>query len=198
MLQPESYGLETRSQDRFLPVICEKKGLTVRTTLAALVAVCLVSVSALAWSSSRQVRPASSTATAPVSVEEALKALRHDLQAGRTDIIARNVSLTPEQAGKFWPVFDKYQKEQSAIMDAQLKGIQQYAEKYESLDDASALALMKAHLDRDQRMVTLRLKWFEEFQKVLPARLAARVMQIDRRISLAHQMDFAAQIPLVQ
>lgn len=178
-------------------MICEKKGLTVRTPLAALAVVCFVSVSALAWSSSRQVRPAS-TAAAPVSIEEALKALRHDLQAGRTDIIARNVSLTPEQAGKFWPVFDKYQKEQSAIMDAQLKGIQQYAEKYESLDDATALALMKAHLDRDQRMVTLRLKWLDEFQKVLPARLAARVMQIDRRISLAHQMDFAAQIPLVQ
>jgi hypothetical protein len=53
-------------------------------------------------------------------------------------------------------VFEKYQKEQNAIMDAQMKGIQQYAEKYDSLDDASALSLMKAHLDRDRRMVTLR------------------------------------------
>ena len=169
-----------------------------RTTLAALVAVCLVSVSALAWSSSRQVRPASSTATAPVSVEEALKALRHDLQAGRTDIIARNVSLTPEQAGKFWPVFEKYQKEQSAIMDAQMKGIQQYAEKLDTLDDPGALGLMKAHLDRDQQMVALRRTWLAEFQKVLPAKLAVRVIQIDRRISLAHQVEFSSQIPLVQ
>ena len=174
------------------------KGLTVRTTLSSVMAVCLVSVSTLAWTSSRQVRPASSTAAAPVNVEEALKALRHDLQAGRTDIIAKNVSMTPEQAGKFWPVFDKYLKEQSAIMDAQLKGVQQYAEKFESLDDAGAVNLMKAHLDRDQQMVTLRAKWLTEFQKVLPAKLAVRVIQIDRRISLAHQMDLAAQIPLVQ
>jgi len=161
------------------------------------VAVCLVSVSALAWSS-RQVRPVANTAVSPASIEEALKALRNDLQASRADIIAKNVSLTAEQAGKFWPVFDKYQKEQSAIMDAQLKGIQQYAEKYDSLDDATALSLMKTHLERDAKMVTLRQTWLAEFQKVLPAKVAVRVMQIDRRISLAHQVEFSSQIPLVQ
>ena len=167
-----------------------------RTTLASILVVCVVSVSALAWRPAQQVRPAS--AAAPANIDEALKALRHDLQASRADIIAKNVSLTADQAAKFWPVFDKYQKEQSAIMDDQLKGIKQYAEKYESLDDATALGLMKTHLERDRKMVTLRETWLAEFQKVLPGRLAARVMQIDRRISLAHQLDFAAQIPLVQ
>lgn len=167
-----------------------------RTSLASVAAVCLVSVSALAWPSSRQVRPA--TTTAAPSIEEALKALRYDLQASRSDIIAKNVSLTADQAAKFWPVFDKYQKEQSAIMDAQLNGIKEYAEKYDKLDDASALSLMKTHLERDARMVTLRQTWLTEFQKVLPAKTAVRVMQIDRRISLAHQVEFASQIPLVQ
>lgn len=175
----------------------KRKELTVRTTLASIVAVCLVSVSALAWSS-RQVRPASSATASPVSVEEALKALRHDLQAGRAEVIAKNVSLTADQAAKFWPVYEKYQREQSAIMDAQFKVVQQYAEKFESLDDSTALSLMKAHLERDQQMVTLRRTWLAEFQKILPAKLAARVIQIDRRISLAHQIEIASQIPLVQ
>jgi len=170
--------------------------MSVRTTLASIAVVCLVSISALAWRPSPQVRPASTVA--PVSVDEALKALRSDLQASRADIIAKNVSLSSEQAAKFWPAFEKYQKEQNAIMDAQMKGIARYAEKYETLSDADALALMKAHLDRDRRMVALRETWLGEFQKMLPGKLAARVMQIDRRISLAHQMDFAAQIPLVQ
>jgi Spy/CpxP family protein refolding chaperone len=168
-----------------------------RTTFACLAVLALAGVSSLALAPPRQqIRPASSTPA--LSVEEALKALRSDLQSSRSDIIAKNVSLTAEQAGKFWPVFDRYQKEQSGIMDEQFKGLQQYAEKFETLDDAGALALMKAHLDRDQRMVSLRVKWLPEFQKVLPAKLAVRVMQIDRRISLAHQVEFASQIPLVQ
>ena len=167
-----------------------------RTTLASILAACVVSVSALAWRPAPQVRPAA--ATAPASIDEALKALRSDLQTSRADIIAKNVPLTAGQAAKFWPVFEKYQKEQSAIMDDQFKGIKQYAEKYDSLDDAGALSLMKTHLERDRKMVTLRETWLAEFQKVLPAKVAVRVMQIDRRIALAHQVEFASQIPLVQ
>jgi ABC-type amino acid transport substrate-binding protein len=165
----------------------------VRTVLASLAVVGIVSISGFAW---HQARPAS--VAGPVSIEEALKALRADLQASRADIIAKNVTMTSEQAAKFWPMFERYQAEQSAIMDAQMKGIAEYAEKHQNLSDRDALGLMKAHLDRDRRMVTLRETWLGEFQKVLPGKIAARVMQIDRRISLAHQVDMSAQIPLVQ
>lgn len=166
-----------------------------RTTLASFAVVGLITVSVIAWPAA-QVRPVSAT-DAP-NVEEALKALRYDLQTSRADIIAKNVTMTSEQAARFWPAFEKYQKEQSAIMDAQLKGIREYADKLDTLDDAGALGLMKAHLERDQRMVTLRQRWLGEFQKVLPAKIAVRVLQIDRRISLAHQVEFSSHIPLVQ
>jgi hypothetical protein len=163
---------------------------------ASVAGVCLVTASLVARPS-QQVRPVANT-TAPMSVDEVLKTMRSDLQASRADIIAKNVSLTSEQAAKFWPVFEKYQKEQNAIMDAQLQGLKKYAEGYEKLDDAGALALMKTHLEQDQKMVALRVSYLGEFQKVLPAKLAARVMQIDRRLSLAHQMEFASQIPLIE
>lgn len=163
-----------------------------RTTFALLSAALLVSVSAV--TASRQVQQ---TAAHPVNVEEAMKVFRADLQASRADIIAKNVQLTAEQAAKFWPLFERYQKEQSAIIDAQLKGIQQYAEKFEKLDDATALSLVKAHLERDSRMNALRQQWLGEFQKVLPGRTAARVIQVDRRISLAQQMEISSQIPLI-
>ena len=56
--------------------------------------------------------------------------------------MAKNLTLTAEQAAKFWPVFDAYQKEQNVIIDAQLKDIQKYVSNYETMDDAGALALM--------------------------------------------------------
>ena len=54
--------------------------------------------------------------------------------------MAKNLTLSADQAAKFWPVFENYQKEQNLIMDAQLKGIQKYVEGYKTLDDAGALA----------------------------------------------------------
>jgi Spy/CpxP family protein refolding chaperone len=172
------------------------KGMPVRTVFASILTVSLVSASAVALTAGRQAQPVKPD-TGP-TVDEVLKAVRSDLQSSRADIVAKNATFTAEQAAKFWPLFEKYQKEQSVIMDAQLQGLKEYAAKYDTLDDAGALALMKAHLDRDQKMVTLRGTWLAEFQKVLPAKLAVRVMQIDRRLSLAHQIEFAAHIPLVK
>jgi len=130
------------------------------------------------------------------SVDEGLKALREDLQHGRADLMAKNMTLTSEQAAKFWPMFDSYTKEQNVIIDDQLRTIQTFVSSYDKLDDAGALALVNAHLDRDAKMLALRKKWLPEFQKVLGTKLAVRAMQIDRRLSLAQQFEIAAHIPL--
>ena len=129
-------------------------------------------------------------------MDSALAAMRADMQGARADIMAKNLELTADQAAKFWPVFNAYQKEQNVIMDDQLKGIQRYIETFDNLDDAAALGLINAHFDRDARMNALRQKWFGDFQKALGTKLAVRVMQIDRRLSLAHQTRFTARIPL--
>jgi Spy/CpxP family protein refolding chaperone len=165
-----------------------------RRTLAYLLVACFVVGSLQAQTPAKQV---SATSPSPASVDSSLTAFRADMQSSRADIMAKNLSLTADQAAKFWPVFNAYQKEQNVIMDEQLKGIQQYVAGYDSLDDAAALALMKAHLDRDARMNALRQKWLGEFQKVLPGKLAARAMQIDRRLSLVAQLELASRIPLV-
>jgi Spy/CpxP family protein refolding chaperone len=163
-------------------------------TLPSFLIVCFIVASAQAQAPAKQ---ASTTAVSAPSEKDILKGLRSDLQSSRADIIAKNMTLTAEQAAKFWPVFDAYQKEQNAIIDVHLKGIKKYVDSYETLDDAAALGLINAHFERDAKMDTLRQKWLAQFQKVLPTRLAVRAMQIDRRLSLAAQMELAGNIPLV-
>jgi Spy/CpxP family protein refolding chaperone len=166
----------------------------VRKSLICLVAVCVVSLSTLAGAVRRQTPQAG---TSGRSVDEILKSMRADMQGTRADIIAKNLTLTAEQAGKFWPIFDKYQKEQNVIMDEQLTSIQKYVDTYQALDDAGALALISAHLDRDAKMTALRQHWLSEFQKVVPAKIAARALQIDRRLSMLAQLEISSQIPLI-
>jgi len=170
----------------------------VRNTRVFVTAVCLLSVSGGAWMAAQKVQPASASTTyTPTSIEEMLQAVRADLQGERADIIAKNVTLTSAQAAKFWPLLEAYQKEQNVIMDEQLRGIQRYIETADNLDDAGALSLINAHFDRDAKMNALRQKWLGEFQKALDTKLAVRVMEIDRRLSMAHQLMFASKIPLI-
>ena len=132
------------------------------------------------------------------SADEVAKAYRNDLQAARADVLAKNLTLTADQAAKFWPVYAKYSAEQTVIVDEQVKALQKYADTYTTLDDAGAVSLVNAALARDTQMATLRTKWLAEFQKIVPTRIAARVIQIDRRLGLAHQLSMSAQIPLIE
>ena len=164
-----------------------------RKTLALVLFVCVCSLS-IGWTAARQVKPASVTMT---PIEDVLLAVREDLQNDRAETMAKNLKLTSDEAAKFWPMFSAYQKEQNVIMDEQLKGIQRYIESGDTVDNTGAMALINAHLARDAKMVSLRQKWLGKFQKLLGPKLAARAMQIDRRLSLAQQMRLSAKIPLV-
>ena len=164
-----------------------------RHNIESIVGVCLCVVFAIGWT---RAQPAQPIDAGMAPIDEVLKAVRADLQDSRADILKKNVTLTPEQASRFWPLYASYQREQNVIMDDQLRGIQRYIENFDTLDDAGALGLITAHFDRDARMNALRQKWLGEFRKALGTKLAVRVMQIDRRLSLAHQIQFTAKIPL--
>ena len=163
-----------------------------RRRVAWAAAVCLVTVIAVPWIRAQQAPPVTAAL-----VDEMLAVVRADMQASRTVVMAKNLPLTDVQAAKFWPVFDAYQTAQNAIMDEHLKGVQRYIEHVDTLDDAGALALMKASLERDAKMNALRQKALGDFQKVVGATLAVRAIQIDRRLSLAYQLQMVTKIPLV-
>src|SRR5262249_14150056 len=152
---------------------------SMRRTVIFLLMLSLAAVPVLAQT------PAPQPKTFVPSADEALKALREDMQHSRADVMAKNMTLDAQPAAQILPMFEKYQQEQNVIIDDQLKTIQKYVDSYDKLDDAGAMALMNAHLDRDAKMLALRKKWLAEFQKVLPTKLAVRAMQIDRRLSLA-------------
>src|SRR5262245_54487985 len=137
-------------------------GRPVRKPFLFAVTVFLASFSAYAIGLAQNTQPQRTTAGAPTA-DDVMKTFRADMQANRTDLIAKNVTLSADQAAKFWPLYQKYQAEQSVIIDQQLKVVQQYVQSYETLDDATAMALLKAHFDRDTQMNALRQKWLSSF-----------------------------------
>src|SRR5262245_47952372 len=109
---------------------------SMRRTLAYLVVACFTVGSLQAQTPVKQASATTPATPSAASVDSALKSMRADMQSARADIMAKNLELTADQAAKFWPVFNAYQKEQNVIMDEQLKSIQHYVDTYETLDDA--------------------------------------------------------------
>jgi Spy/CpxP family protein refolding chaperone len=129
--------------------------------------------------------------------EEIVAEFRNDLMARRADVIAKGLTLTSDQAAKFWPLFDQYQKEQDVIVNAQLEQVKTYADHFQNLSDEDALNYINSLLTRDQEMLELRRKWLAKFQKVVSAKTAARAIQIDRRLSIVTEIRMSQQVPLL-
>ena len=166
-----------------------------RYSLALLAAAWFFNVAGVSEIAAQQAQPVSAK---PESVDAMLAAVRSDLMATRADTMAKNLTMTAEQATRFWPVYDAYQKEQTVINEEHLKGVQRYIEAFDTLDDAGSLSLIKAHLDRDERMNVLRQKLLLDLQRAVGTKLATRAVQIDRRLSLAFQLEIVSKIPLIR
>lgn len=152
-----------------------------------------------AWSADPPLsaQPTSHTSNAPPVTDEVVAQFRSDLMSKRADIMAKGLTLTAEQAAKFWPQFETFQKEQDLIVNEQINATRAYAESYQVLSDEDALAYVNALLQRDQKMHDLRVKWLAKFGKVVPSKIAARAIQLDRRLSNVAQIQLSQQIPLV-
>jgi len=152
-----------------------------------------------AWSAdpTPAVQPADQVA-APALPDDVVAQFRNDLMSKRADIMAKGLTLTADEASRFWPLFEQFQKEQDVIVNQQIDATKAYAEHYQDLSDKDAVAYVKALLDRDQKMHDLRVKWLGKFQKAIPVKVAARAIQLDRRLSNVAQIQVSQQIPLVR
>jgi len=147
-----------------------------------------------AWSAQT---PVSAPAAQPTP-EQIVSDFRKDLEAKSADVMAKALTLSADQATKFWPLYKEYQKEQSAIVDGQIEATKKYAASYGKLSDAEALAYVNALLQRDQKVHDLRVKWLAKFQTVVPGTTAARAIQVERRLGLVTQVGVSSQVPLVR
>jgi hypothetical protein len=132
------------------------------------------------------------------SIDQDVALLRQDIRSQKKQLIASNLSLTDTEATKFWPVYDQYAAESTALGDEEYALIKEYAQGFGKLTDQQALSLTNRALALDEKVAQLRTKYVPIINKVLPGIKTATFFQMDRRISALIDLQLASQIPLVQ
>jgi hypothetical protein len=123
--------------------------------------------------------------------------LRADLRAQRKQITAQNMTLTADEATKFWPIFDQYRLEAIKANDERWALIKEYAASYNTMTDAQAQDYMKRSTAVDDQLLDLRMKYVPMVEKVISPKKTALWYQIDRRIDLLINLQLSAVIPMV-
>ena len=133
----------------------------------------------------------------PLTAED-LETLRAELRATRKQIIAQNLTLTPDESTRFWPVYDQYQADLTKIKDDQYQLIAEYANTYGRYNDDGARDYITRWLDLDVRTTALRARYVPIVSGVLPGVKATTFFQMDRRISMIIDQRIASMLPVLQ
>jgi hypothetical protein len=132
----------------------------------------------------------------PTVTDEDIALLRRDLRAMKMQVIGQNMSLSDEQAEKFWPIYNHYVKDLTEVNNQKYALLKQYAEMWATMSDQDALIYVRHWLEADGEAQALRLKYVPVVSQVLPGRKAATFFQLDRRLNMIIDLQLFSQIPL--
>lgn len=120
------------------------------------------------------------------------------IQADKKGIVAKSMDLTPDEAKKFWPLYDQFQRELAIPQSAYTRAVLDFIAAGGTVTDANAKRLVEQVLTADRDEVRLHEKHFKQLLKALPAHKAARYMQIESKIQAVIRYESAKAIPLAQ
>lgn len=141
---------------------------------------------------------ASSSATViPGVTEQDIKMLREDIRGKRKQVVAANMTLSPDQATKFWPLYQQYTDEVIKINDRRTQMMKDYAVNYQHMTDEQAKNYVTTSAAVDADLIALRLKYVPQIEQLLSPKQAVQFYQIDRRLDLLLNLQLASLIPIV-
>ena len=135
----------------------------------------------------------------PGTISSDMEILRQKVKADKKLVIATNLSLTEAEAKNFWPIYDAYQNELSALNARTMKLITTYATAYNAgpITSATAKSLLTEMMAIDDTELKVRHSYVPKFEGAVPSEKLARYLQIENKIRAVLKYELAAAIPLV-
>lgn len=129
-----------------------------------------------------------------------LQIIHEKLKADKKLIVAKYMELTESEAKKFWPIYDEYQTELQKGNERLLRLLESYAADYKnkSLTDIKARTLLDEWIAIEQDEGKRRSSYAPKVLQALPAKKAARYLQIENEYRILLRYDLAATVPLIE
>jgi hypothetical protein len=163
-----------------------------RSLLAAGLAVALATPFVFAADADKGAAPKGAAA------EASMDTLKDAVRANRKALVATNMQLSDDEAKKFWPAYDSYQKDMNGVQDRMIKLIDQYAKSFKTMSDDEAMKLAKDYLEIESDRAKVRRDHLDEIAKAVPGKKVARFYQIENKMDAIIRYDLAKTIPVVE
>lgn len=131
------------------------------------------------------------------NLQEYITLLRQNVRTQKVNIMGQMMQLTPEQASKFWPIYNEYDQGLAKLNDERLAGIRKWAQNEHDLTDALAGELANKALDLESRRTDLKKQYVQRVSAAISPKIAARFLQIENQLLMIIDLQIASNLPIV-
>ena len=129
--------------------------------------------------------------------EPNIELLLNTIRANKRALVEASLTLTDEEAERFWPVYDRYQAQLAGVNERLVALIEEYTDSFGDLSNEKALKLIGEYLTVEVDRAKIRRENLDPIAKVLPGRKVARFFQIENKMDAVVRYDLAAGIPVL-
>ena len=127
-----------------------------------------------------------------------MQALRDAVRADKRKYVASLMTLTDAEAKRFWPIYDKYQRDIDETNRGRVVAVQEFMFRDKPVSNLAAKQYATRLLALDEAEVKARRTMRNRVMRALPAVKAARYMMLEQKINAVQDYDLAAAVPLVR
>jgi len=132
----------------------------------------------------------------PPNNDSIIETIRADFRADKVALITQTMNFSDQESKIFWPIYRKYESELAGVDDKRVALIKSYAEKFGTIKEADAKAMINQALDFEAKRTQLKKKYATEFQKAgLSAMTTAKFLQLEHRLDLLVDLKLASELP---
>ncbi|WP_020531349.1 hypothetical protein [Flexithrix dorotheae] len=129
--------------------------------------------------------------------EEEIELLKYLLNQERKIVLAENMYLSEAEEQVFWPIYEQYASEREGLSQKRFDLLKNYAEKFDTMTDEDANNIMKEIFTLQGVDLKLRKKYYKQMNKQLPAKVAARFLQIDDYLNSVVKLSVIDELPMI-
>ena len=126
-----------------------------------------------------------------------MQALRDAVKTDKKAFVASQLTLTPAEAKKFWPLYDQYQRTLDQLNQQRSVTIVGEVGRGKPASNAYAKQLAAATMAADESEIRARQRLYRRLIRALPALKVERYLELEAKIRAVQVYDIASTIPLI-
>jgi len=127
-----------------------------------------------------------------------MQALRNAVRADKKAYVASILNLTPDEAKKFWPAYDAYQRTLDMTGREKNVTIIEVVGSDKPVSDLYARQIAKDIMLAEEAEGKARITLYKRVMKAVPPKKAVRYLQLENKIRAVQAYEVAETIPLIR